>query len=124
MATGHEGPDGGGRPLAAGRECDCGSWALMVTVAEERKGGHVAAGRETASGIRHSGEERNRLEVRGDPDGWAPPRSETQRECGGRMDWAGFDGPSIGFGLRRERREGEGMLGWVGLERDREEVLF
>ena len=79
MATGHEGPDGGGRPLAAGRECDCGSWALMVTVAEERKGRHAATRREMASGVRHSGEERNRLEVRGDPDGWVPPGSERER---------------------------------------------
>ena len=84
-----------------------------MTIVEERKGSRAAAGRETAGGVRHSVEERNRLEVRGDPDGWAPPRSETQRECGGRMDWAGFDGPSKGFGPRRKEEKERGC--WAGL---------
>ena len=64
------------------------------------------------------------MAVNNDPDRWAPTGSETQRKCGGGMGWAGFDGPSKGFGPRRERREGEGMLGWVGWERGREEVFL
>ena len=52
---------------------------MKVTIVEERKGRRAAVGRETAGGVRHSVEERNRLEVRGDPDGWAPTGSETEK---------------------------------------------
>jgi hypothetical protein len=72
--------------------------------------------------MRGRGGEGDRLEVMGDPDGWAPPISERMREGGrGALALVGLSGQKgrMGRGKKRKGREG-----WAGLAWGRVRSLF
>jgi hypothetical protein len=74
--------------------------------------------------MRGRGGEGDRPEVRGDPNGWALPVSERVREGGrGTLALVGLSGQKGRMG-RGKKKKREGRMGWAGVGKGKEFVLF